>query len=429
MKLNESKKVETNLYELSITVDGEEYKKALDASYKKNSAKLSVPGFRKGKAPKGRVMQMVGEEYFYEDAINASYGPAYEEAVKEAGLEPVTRPEVELKEADSEKYTFIAKVTNRPEVTLGEYKGLKVERDNDKVSDEDVDKELKTMADRNARLVDAPEGAEAIMDDTANIDYEGFVGDVAFEGGKDEGHDLLLGSGQFIPGFEEGVLGHKVGESFDVKVTFPKDYHAEELAGKEAVFKVKMNGLKRKELPELDDEFAKDVSEFDTLADLKADLAKKLQEEKTSMVDGKVENDLLETATKNMKVDIPPVMFEEKALDMIEEFAYRLQAQGMGLDMYMKYTGITMDALKAQFAPQAEAQVRSTLLLEAIAKAENIEISDDDIKAEYERIAKEHEMELDKVKSIVTEDDIRRNLTIVKAVAVIKDSAVVTQKK
>ncbi len=428
MKLNESKKVETNLYELSITVDGEAYQKALDASYKKNSAKLTVPGFRKGKAPKGRVMQMVGEEYFYEDAINDSYGAAYEEAVKEAGLEPVTRPEVELKDVDGEKYTFIAKVTVKPEVTLGEYKGLKVERDSDKVTDEDVEKELNTMADRNSRLTEAPEGAKAIMDDTAVIDYEGFVDGVAFEGGKGEDHPLVLGSGQFIPGFEEGVLGHTVGESFDVNVTFPEEYHEESLSGKEAVFKVTMKDLKRKELPALDDEFAKDVSEFDTLEELKADLSKKLGEEKVSAADSKMENDLLETAVNNMKVEIPPVMFEEKAMDMIEEFAYRLQSQGMGLDMYMQYTGTTMDALKAQFLPQAEAQVRSTLLLEAIAKAENLEISEEDVAAEYERLAAQYEMELDKIKSVIPEDEIRNSLMIQKSAAVIKDSAVVTQK-
>lgn len=428
MKLSESKKAETNLYELTITVDGEEYKKALDESYKKNSGKLTVPGFRKGKAPKGRVMQLVGEEYFFEDAINDSYGAAYEAAVKEAGLEPVGHPEVELKDVDKEHYTFIAKVTVKPEVTLGEYKGLKADRDSDKISDADVEKELKNMADRNARIAAAPEGTEAKVDDTAVIDYEGFVDGVAFEGGKGEDHPLVLGSGQFIPGFEEGVMGHKAGEDFDVNVTFPADYHEATLAGKAATFKVKLKELKRKELPELDDEFAKDVSEFDTLADLKKDVEKKLQEEKTSMVDGKVENDLLETAVKNMKVEIPTLMFEEKALDMIEEFSYRLQSQGMNMDMYMKYTGTTMDALKAQFMPQAEAQVRSTLLLEAIAKAEKIEITEEEIAAEYEKLASQYEMELDKVKSIIPEADVKNSLMITKSAAVIKDSAVINQK-
>lgn len=356
MKLNETQKVDTNLYELNITVDGEQYAKALDASFKKNAAKLNIPGFRKGKAPKSIVYKMVGESYFYEDAINSSYGEAYEEALKESGLEAVAYPEVELKDVDGTHYTFVAKVTVKPEVTLGEYKGLKAERESDKVTDADVETELNAMADRNARMGEAPEGAKAEMGDTAVIDYEGFVGDVAFEGGKGEDHPLSLGSGQFIPGFEEGVVGHKVGESFDVNVTFPTEYHSEELAGKDATFKVTIKELKRKELPTLDDEFAKDVSEFDTLEELKKDLTEKMAAEKKDQADSKMENDLLEQAVKNMTVEIPTVMFENKAQDMVEEFGYRLQTQGMNMDMYMKYTGTTPEALTAQFMPQAEAR-------------------------------------------------------------------------
>ena len=428
MKLNETKKVDTNLYELNITVDGEQYAKALDASFKKNAAKLNIHGFRKGKAPKNVVYKMVGESYFYEDAINSSYGDAYEEALKESGLEAVAYPEVELKDVDGTHYTFIAKVTVKPEVTLGEYKGLKVERESDKISDADVEAELNAMADRNARMAEAPEDAKAELGDTAVIDYEGFTGGVAFEGGKGEDHPLSLGSGQFIPGFEEGVVGHKVGESFDVNVTFPAEYHSEDLAGKEATFKVTLKGLKRKELPVLDDEFAKDVSEFDTLEDLKKDLAEKLQAEKTDLINGRMENDLLEQAAKNMTVDIPPVMFENKAQDMLEEFGYRLQTQGMNMDKYMKYTGTTPEALKAQFMPQAEAQVRTTLLLEKIAEAEKLEITEDDINAEYDRMVKDYGMEPEKVKSIVPVEEIKKQLTITKAAKVITDSAVVTQK-
>lgn len=427
MKLNETPKVDTNLYELNITVDGEQYAKALDASFKKNAAKLNIPGFRKGKAPKSIVYKMVGESYFYEDAINSSYGEAYEEALKESGLEAVAYPEVELKDVDGTHYTFVAKVTVKPEVTLGEYKGLKAERESDKVTDADVETELNAMADRNARMGEAPEGAKAEMGDTAVIDYEGFVGDVAFEGGKGEDHPLSLGSGQFIPGFEEGVVGHKVGESFDVNVTFPTEYHSEELAGKDATFKVTIKELKRKELPTLDDEFAKDVSEFDTLEELKKDLTEKMAAEKKDQADSKMENDLLEQAVKNMTVEIPTVMFENKAQDMVEEFGYRLQTQGMNMDMYMKYTGTTPEALTAQFMPQAEAQVRTTLLLEKIAEVENIEITEEDINGEYDRMVKDYGMELDKVKSIVPVEEIKRQLTIQKAAKVITDSAVVTQ--
>ena len=329
---------------------------------------------------------------------------------------------------DGTHYTFIAKVTVKPEVTLGEYKGLKVDRESDKISDADVEAELNAMADRNARMAEAPEDAKAELGDTAVIDYEGFTGGVAFEGGKGEDHPLSLGSGQFIPGFEEGVVGHKVGESFDVNVTFPAEYHSEDLAGKKATFKVTLKGLKRKELPVLDDEFAKDVSEFDTLEDLKKDLAEKLQAEKTDLINGRMENDLLEQAAKNMTVDIPPVMFENKAQDMLEEFGYRLQTQGMNMDMYMKYTGTTPEALKAQFMPQAEAQVRTTLLLEKIAETEKLEITEDDINAEYDRMVKDYGMELEKVKSIVPVEEIKKQLTITKAAKVITDSAVVTQK-
>ena len=387
MKLNETKKVDTNLYELNITVDGEQYAKALDASFKKNASKLNIPGFRKGKAPKSIVYKMVGESYFYEDAINSSYGDAYEEALKESGLEAVAYPEVELKDVDGSQYTFIAKVTVKPEVKLGEYKGLKVERESDKVSDADVENELNAMADRNARMGEAPEGAKAELGDTAVIDYEGFVGDVAFEGGKGVDHPLTLGSGQFIPGFEEGVVGHKAGESFDVKVTFPTEYHSEELAGKDATFKVTIKELKRKELPALDDEFAKDVSEFDTLEELKKDLAEKMAAEKKDQADSKMENDLLEQAVKNMTVEIPTVMFEEKAQDM----------------------------------------VRTTLLLEKIADAEKIEITEEDINGEYDRMVKDYGMEPEKVKAIVPVEEIKRQLTIQKAAKVITDSAVVTQ--
>lgn len=427
MKLNETQKVDTNLYELNITVDGEQYAKALEASFKKNAAKLNIPGFRKGKAPKSIVYKMVGESYFYEDAINSSYGEAYEEALKESGLEAVAYPEVELKDVDGTHYTFVAKVTVKPEVTLGEYKGLKAERESDKVTDADVETELNAMADRNARMGEAPEGAKAEMGDTAVIDYEGFVGDVAFEGGKGEDHPLSLGSGQFIPGFEEGVVGHKVGESFEVNVTFPTEYHSEELAGKDATFKVTIKELKRKELPTLDDEFAKDVSEFDTLEELKKDLTEKMAAEKKDQADSKMENDLLEQAVKNMTVEIPTVMFENKAQDMVEEFGYRLQTQGMNMDMYMKYTGTTPEALTAQFMPQAEAQVHTTLLLEKIAEVENIEITEEDINGEYDRMVKDYGMELDKVKSIVPVEEIKRQLTIQKAAKVITDSAVVTQ--
>ena len=427
MNFIKCEKLEKSMAELQFSIDAEAFKKAVADVFKKEGKKYSVPGFRKGKAPRSIIERMYGKGVFYEDAINSSYGEAYEEALKESGLEAVAYPEVELKDVDGTHYTFVAKVTVKPEVTLGEYKGLKAERESDKVTDADVETELNAMADRNARMGEAPEGAKAEMGDTAVIDYEGFVGDVAFEGGKGEDHPLSLGSGQFIPGFEEGVVGHKVGESFEVNVTFPTEYHSEELAGKDSSFKVTIKELKRKELPTLDDEFAKDVSEFDTLEELKKDLTEKMAAEKKDQADSKMENDLLEQAVKNMTVEIPTVMFENKAQDMVEEFGYRLQTQGMNMDMYMKYTGTTPEALTAQFMPQAEAQVRTTLLLEKIAEVENIEITEEDINGEYDRMVKDYGMELDKVKSIVPVEEIKRQLTIQKAAKVITDSAVVTQ--
>lgn len=294
------------------------------------------------------------------------------------------------------------------------------------MTDADVGDELNAMADRNARMGEAPEGAKAEMGDTAVIDYEGFVGDVAFEGGKGEDHPLSLGSGQFIPGFEEGVVGHKVGESFDVNVTFPTEYHSEELAGKDATFKVTIKELKRKELPSRR-RVAKDDSELYP-EELKKDLTEKMAaEKKDQALTARWKTICWSQAVKNMTVEIPTVMFENKAQDMVEEFGYRLQTQGMNMDMYMKYTGTTPEALTAQFMPQAEAQVRTTLLLEKIAEVENIEITEEDINGEYDRMVKDYGMELDKVKSIVPVEEIKRQLTIQKAAKVITDSAVVTQ--
>ena len=423
MKLNETQKVDTNLYELNITVDGEQYAKALDASFKKNAAKLNIPGFRKGKAPKSIVYKMVGESYFYEDAINSSYGEAYEEALKESGLEAVAYPEVELKDVDGTHYTFVAKVTVKPEVTLGEYKGLKAERESDKVTDADVETELNAMADRNARMGEAPEGAKAEMGDTAVIDYEGFVGDVAFEGGKGEDHPLSLGSGQFIPGFEEGVVGHKVGESFDVNVTFPTEYHSEELAGKDATFKVTIKELKRKELPTLDDEFAKDVSEYDTLDELKDSIRKGIQTNHEKQAEQSVENDLIDQVVGGMKADIPDAMIESRIEELVQDFQYRISQQGLKLEQYLQYMGMTMDQFKEQFREQADKQVKMRLAMEAIVAKESIEATEEEFEAEIKRIADAYQMEADKVKSLVDAAAVKKDLAVNKAIDFVKEKA------
>ena len=421
-------KISSNKVKLSFDIDAAKFDEAMGKAYIKVRGQVAIPGFRKGHAPRKMIENMYGEGVFYDEAFELIFDEVYGPAIDENKLEVVDRPQVDIQQIGTGKnLQFTCEVFVKPDVTLGEYKGLKAERESDKVTDADVETELNAMADRNARMGEAPEGAKAEMGDTAVIDYEGFVGDVAFEGGKGEDHPLSLGSGQFIPGFEEGVVGHKVGESFEVNVTFPTEYHSEELAGKDATFKVTIKELKRKELPTLDDEFAKDVSEFDTLEELKKDLTEKMAAEKKDQADSKMENDLLEQAVKNMTVEIPTVMFENKAQDLVEEFGYRLQTQGMNMDMYMKYTGTTPEALTAQFMPQAEAQVRTTLLLEKIAEVENIEITEEDINGEYDRMVKDYGMELDKVKSIVPVEEIKRQLTIQKAAKVITDSAVVTQ--
>ena len=401
MKLNETQKVDTNLYELNITVDGEQYAKALDASFKKNAAKLNIPGFRKGKAPKSIVYKMVGESYFYEDAINSSYGEAYEEALKESGLEAVAYPEVELKDVDGTHYTFVAKVTVKPEVTLGEYKGLKAERESDKVTDADVETELNAMADRNARMGEAPEGAKAEMGDTAVIDYEGFVGDVAFEGGKGEDHPLSLGSGQFIPGFEEGVVGHKVGESFDVNVTFPTEYHSEELAGKDATFKVTIKELKRKELPPLDDEFAKDVSEFDTLAEYKDDIRSKLVEKKEAQAKREKQSKVVEKIAEAAEVEIPEAMIKYNQERIMNEMSQRMMYQGLQMEQYLQLMGTTKEEFLERVKPDAIARIKTSLVLEAVAAAENIVASDDDVDAEIQDMATQYQMKPEELKDMI----------------------------
>ena len=427
MNLKATNKTETNKYELEVEISAEDFNKALSEVAKTEGKKMSVPGFRKGHAPRSVIEKMYGENVFFEAAVDKLYRPAMQDAIEASGLEVIAVSNADVTSVSREngielKLTVVVK----PVITIEGYKGIEATKKNVEVTDEDVSAELVKVQDRNSRMVDV-DNRGALTGDTAVIDFEGFCDGKAFEGGKAEGFELSLGSGQFIPGFEEGVVGHKVGESFEVNVTFPTEYHSEELAGKDATFKVTIKELKRKELPTLDDEFAKDVSEFDTLEELKKDLTEKMAAEKKDQAGSKMENDLLEQAVKNMTVEIPTVMFENKAQDMVEEFGYRLQTQGMNMDMYMKYTGTTPEALTAQFMPQAEAQVRTTLLLEKIAEVENIEITEEDINGEYDRMVKDYGMELDKVKSIVPVEEIKRQLTIQKAAKVITDSAVVTQ--
>ena len=426
MKLLATKKVEENVYELEIRVEAEEFKAACEKSYKKNASKLNIPGFRKGKAPKAMVLKMVGEEYFFDDAINDTYPAAYEAALEESKLEPVDRANVELEEVTADGYTFKATVTVRPEVKLEGYKGLSAHKDAVEVTDEEVEAELSRMADRNSRMI-AVEDRAAQDGDTAVIDFEGFVDGKAFEGGKGENYSLTLGSGQFIPGFEEQVCGHKPNEEFEVNVTFPEEYHAEDLKGKAAVFKVKLHELKKKELPAIDDEFAKDVSEFDTLDELKADLKAKALEFKTRQAEERFENELVEAAAAKVEAVIPQVMFDRKIDDMIQDFDYRLQSQGLNLKDYLKYTGTEMEDFRKSFAPRAEMQVKSTLALQKIAELENIQVSDEEVEAEYKKAAEAYNIEVDKVKTFISRDSIVSSLTLNKAIDLLKETAVIAE--
>ena len=429
MKLVSKNQVEENIYELKITVDGEGYKAAYEKSYRETAKKISVPGFRKGKAPRNIVIKYVGDaKYFCDGAIDATYAEAYKEALKEAELTPVAQGEMTLDEVELDHYTFTVKVTVKPTVAVKDYKGLEATKTVVEVTDEDINNELEMMADRNGRLVDVDDRA-AEDGDTANIDFKGFVDGEAFEGGEGKDFDLVLGSGQFIPGFEEQIVGKEIGVEFDVNVTFPEDYHAEELKGKPAVFKTTINSLKYKELPEIDDEFAKDVSEFDTLEELKNDMKTKMTERKESMANSELENKLCELAAEKTEVNIPREMIENKIDDMIREFAYRLQYQGLSLENYIQYTGNTMEAFREGFEVEAEKQVRIALTLEQIAADEKLVPTEEEIAAEYENAAKMYGMEVEKVKELLPEESIVESLVSNKAVDFLKANAKITEAK
>lgn len=425
--LKEFSKKETNRYELVITVDAEKFNEAIKQAYAENGKKINVPGFRKGKAPMGIIEKYYGESVFFEDALNILYPTAVDEAITESKLQFVDdKIDFDLvKISKTEGVEFKIVITVMPEVEIEGYKGLKAEKVIAVVTDDEVDAEIKAVADRNSRMVTVERAAE--LHDTAVIDYEGFCDGVAFDGGKGESYSLELGSGSFIPGFEDQIVGHSAGDEFDVNVTFPEDYHSEDLKGKAATFKCKLHELKVKELPAIDDEFAKDVSEFDTLDEYKADLKAKALERKSAQADADVENQLVEQLVELVKAEIPAAMIENRAKQSVEEFAYRLQAQGMDLKTYLKYMGGTIDSFKDTFKPQAEMQVKIRLALEKIAELEKIEITEDELNAEFEKMAKDYGMEVDKIKASVPADDLKKDLAVQKAMDVVKSSAVVTE--
>ena len=429
MSLTSVNKLEHNTVELMINVSEEQFQDALNKAYKKKVKSIALPGFRKGKAPKAMIEKMYGKEFFYDDAINMVYPSAYEAAVAEANIEPVDRANVsDLTVEQGKGFSFKATVTVKPDVTVKNYKGIKAEKNIESIMAADVKAELERMRERNARMTTIDSRA-AKNGDTAVIDFEGFKEGVAFEGGKGENFPLVLGSGQFIPGFEEQVVGHNTGDEFDVNVTFPEDYHAEDLKGQPVVFKVKLNTIQEKELPALDDEFAKDVSEFDTLDELKKDVKERLQKEADKKAQVDMENSLITTVIENMEGEIPECMFENKINEMVNDFTYRLQSQGMNLDLYLHYTGSTMESFRETFKESAERQVKIRLALEKIAEVENLTATPEDIEAEYEKIAKNYGIDVQKVKGVLPEKEVIKDVTVNKAIDLVRDSADVTEKK
>ena len=421
MNVKSVEKQEKSAVQLVIEIGGEEFEAAVQKAYLKQRNKINVPGFRKGKAPRKIIEGMFGSGVFYEDAINELYPKAYADAVEQEKLDVVSWPNVEVLEAGKDGLTFKATVTVRPEVKLGEYKGLTAEKEEVKITDEDIDNELKPYINRASRMVTVER--EAQNGDTVVIDFEGFKDGVPFDGGKAEGHSLELGSGAFIPGFEDQLVGTKAGDEKDVNVTFPEDYHAEDLAGAPVVFKVKVHEVKEKQLPTVDDEFAKDVSEFDTLEAFKEDLADKLAERREAQAKRAFEAAIMEQVMDNMEVEIPDAMVAYETDQMVEDMARRIQAQGIPFEQYMAMTGMTIDIVRSQAAAAAMERVRRDLALGAVVAAENIEISDEDLEAEYKRLADEYHMELDQVKAAAPAEDVKKGLAIQKAEQVIYDSA------
>ena len=426
MKVTNVEKKEKSTVELTIQIDADQFEQAVQKAYLKSRGSISVPGFRKGKAPRKIIEGMYGSGVFYEEAINEVYPEAYEQAVQEQGLEDMGHPKMEIVEVGKEGFTFKALVSVRPEVKLGEYKGLTAPKEEVKVTEKDIDEEMKPFIDRATRLVSVKRKAK--KGDTAVIDFEGFDNGTPFEGGKGENYELHLGAGMFVPGFEEQVIGMKAGEEKDLDITFPEDYHAD-LAGKPVVFHVKINEVKEKKVPTVDDEFAKDVSEFQTLAEFKADLGKKLTERREKQAQDDYENALLEQAVENMEVEVPEAMVDYRADQMMDDYARRITSQGIPFDNYLQMMGMTKEAMREQAKEGALHQIKVELALAAIADAENIEISDEEKEAEYNRLAEQYGMKAEQVKSAVAESDLVSELRTKKAAEVVYNSGKVGEAK
>jgi len=427
MSLIKKELTEKSGFVMEFSISKEAFDKAENEAYRKQVKTINVPGFRKGKAPKSIIERYYGKGVFFEDAINACIPDAFEEAVKEAELTVVGTPKFDLVSAEGD-IVLKAEGFVKPEVKIEGYKGLEAERKVASVKASEVDAEIQRVRERNARTIEITDRAAA-MGDIANIDYEGSVDGVAFDGGKGEGHDLKLGSGSFIPGFEDAIVGKNVGEEFDVNVTFPEEYHAKELAGKAAVFKTKLNSIKFEELPEADDAFAKDVSEFDTLAEYKADLKAKMVKRNEEKADREFENALAELVMEKLVAEIPEPMFEAETENFVRDYDNRLRSNGLDLNTYFKYTGLTLDSLRQEMRPQAEKQVKMRLALEKIAELEALSVSDDEVEAEYKRISDSYNVPLENVKGMVAAEDIKADLLVAAAMNFVKANATVKAKK
>ena len=423
MELKNTEKQEHSVVALTIEITKAEFEAAKDKAFKKTGKNITVPGFRKGKAPRKMIEKLYGEGVFFEEAFNIIYPDAMEMAVEKAGIKPVGRADVDLGDpAEEGGLTIIAKVPVEPEVELGEYKGIEVEKETVKVLQADVKAELNRMAQRNARTETVERKAK--KNDTVDIDFEGFVDGVPFEGGKAEHHELTLGSGAFIPGFEDQLIGCKAGDEKDVVVTFPEEYHAKELAGKEATFKCKVHKVEETILPEIDDEFAKDVSDTcETLDDLKKEITERLKAERQEAADNAFEEKVLDAVIDGMKADIPAAMIDAQVDTIVQDFGYRLQMQGMGLEQYLKMTGTEMGAFRAMFQSQAERQVKTRLALQKVVELEGITVSDKELEEEYAKMAEQYKMEVEKVKAIVSKEALEGDLKISNALEFIKKNA------
>ncbi|MCM1329251.1 MAG: trigger factor [Ruminococcus sp.] len=423
MSLVSTNKIDATKYELEIKVDAEGFEKAVQTAYMKARKRISVNGFRKGKAPRKMIEQIYGENVFYEDAVNSLVNTDVAPALEETDYELVASPEISVTSINkADGVNFKVTITVKPEVEISDYKGIEVEKVVNAVTDEDIDKQIQALRERNGRLVTVDDRA-AENGDIAVIDFEGFKDGVPFDGGKDENYELALGSNTFIPGFEEQIVGRKTGEEFTINVTFPEKYQMEEIAGQLCEFKIRLNEIKSKELPDLDDEFVKDATEFDTLDELKDDMRKKLEEAAAANADIDTENRIYETLIDKMTADIPEVMYENKIDEMVKDFEVRLSQNGLTMETYLMYTNIDMPSFRKTFEEQAQKQVKVRLALEKIAELENVEITDEQVDEEINRIAEQYSLTPAKVRSIISDKSVKQDLAVAEASKIVKDSA------